>query len=180
MADAHRALHCRCMLQKNLVLFACNCSKKIKLQNESAGSSILCFSVSWSEGWSCITGFPSKYSCCLPCVQGPQQWYSANNFILSETSLIGTASSACRIKLLHHVWLGTWASKSPELHWASLLLAFGKCSFELARAGVWPLQHGLEGTHLGWVSSGLARFSHSSGGRDGFFLAQAMAYCGQA
>lgn len=28
MADTHRAFDCRYMLQKNLVLFACNCSKK--------------------------------------------------------------------------------------------------------------------------------------------------------
>lgn len=32
--------HCRCILQKNLLLFACYCSKKIKAQKESAWSSV--------------------------------------------------------------------------------------------------------------------------------------------
>lgn len=33
---------------------------------------------------------------------------------------------------------------------------------------------------MGWTPSGLARFFHLSGGRDGFFLAQDVDYCGQA
>lgn len=39
MADARRAFDCRYMLQKNLLLFACNCSKKKQPQKEPASSS---------------------------------------------------------------------------------------------------------------------------------------------